>query len=210
MLIVNFKNYKSSKENLILAKKILKIVPNSIVCPPVVDLNLISSVKGKVFSQNVNSCNSLQCTGKIVVNKLKSMKIKGSLINHSENPVSVKEIKKIVKELNKNNLKAIVCTGDLKKINEIKKLKPYAIAYEISELIGTKKSIVKYEENKVKKFVELLRKTKIKKICGAGISSLEDIDKAYELGCDGILVSSWIVNNKKIDSLLNSIKKRIK
>ena len=86
-----------------------------------------------------------------------------------------------------------------------KKLKPYAIAFEDPKLVGSGKSITSYNAKNVLKFSKLLKSTKIIPLCGAGISSLDDIKESKKLGCKGVLISSSIAKVNKPDKLLKDI-----
>ncbi len=202
MIVINFKNYKKGREVLRLSRKIEKYLPKAIVAIPSVNLEEISEKTGlRVFSQHVEK-NSEKETGFLTVEAAKKSGAKGSLLNHSEHKVGIKKIREISKE--KINL--IVCASNLKEAREIKKLKPYAIAFEDPKLISTGKSITKYNPQSVRKFVKILKGTKILPLCGAGINSKGDVVEAKKLGCKGVLIASAIANSKNPDKILKSLK----
>ena len=87
----------------------------------------------------------------------------------------------------------------------IKKLAPYAIAFEDPKLVGSGKSITQYRSSDVKKFAELFKNSKIIPLCGAGINSADDAKEAYALGCKGVLIASAIANVNKPEKLLKEI-----
>lgn len=204
MLIVNFKTYKQGKEVLKLIKEIEKYNKKAIVCLQPTDICLSQKTKLKVFSQHIDFQTKGKNTGFIVAETIISLGAAGSLLNHSEHPLNFETIKKTIK--NSKKLKLIVCTSSIREVKKIKKLKPYAIAFEDPKLIATKKSITKHNPKKIKKFVQILKDTKIIPICGAGISNSKDYKKALELGCRGVLVSSAIANSKNPIKFLKSIK----
>ncbi len=194
MIIVNFKNYKTGKAVLALAKKIPK---GTIVAVPTVNISEISrKTKLKVFAQHVDCQKKGKTTGFDIPEDVKKSGASGSLLNHSEHKISFKKLKETMEQTRKSKLKIIACASSLSETNKIKKLKPYAIAYEDPKLIGTGRSITKYKSDSVRKFASSLKKTKIIPICGAGISSKEDIKEAKKLGCKGVLVSSTVANSK--------------
>jgi triosephosphate isomerase len=117
----------------------------------------------------------------------------------------LEEIKKTLKRCAKLNLKIIVCASSLREVKEIKKLRPYAIAFEDPRFIGTKKSITKYGSKDILDFVEVLEGTQIVPICGSGINSADDYLEALGLGCSGVLISSAIVNAGNPAKLLEKI-----
>ena len=205
-IIINFKNYIYGKKSLDLTNKIKKYLPNAIVVVSPIDVRSIEYYsKIQVFSQNVDLVKDNKSTGFINPSLLKYAKAKGTLLNHSEHKIPVKEIKEILKNCKKINLKVVVCAVNLREAKEIKKFKPYAIAFEDPKLISTGKSITKYNSENLKKFIDLLKGTKIIPICGAGISSIEDVREAKKLGCKGVLISSAIANSKNPDKFLKEL-----
>ncbi|MEK6843830.1 MAG: triose-phosphate isomerase [Nanoarchaeota archaeon] len=207
MIVINFKNYKTGKSALQLARKIQKYLPRAIICPAMIDIeNIVDNTKLSVFAQHVDSKESNRATGYNMLETLKKAGAMGTLINHSEHPISMKDISKVLTVSKKFNLKIIVCASNLNEVRKISKLKPYAIAFEDPKLVGSGKSITQYRTKDVEKFSNLLRKSRIITLCGAGINSADDIREAYKLGCKGVLIASAIANSKKPEILLNNIK----
>ena|SRR3989344_8517202 len=207
MIVINFKTYKQGKEVLKLIKVIEKYLPNSIICLQPTDLHFSKQTKLKVYSQNIESFESGRNTGHIITKAIKLNGAKGSLLNHSEYPVSIKQINLTIKKCKELGIKLIVCSSSLKEIKEIKKLRPYAIAYEDKNLISTGKSITEHKSKDIKVFVKILKNTKIIPLCGAGISSAKDVKEAKKLGCKGVLISSAIVKTKNPRKILLDLKK---
>jgi triosephosphate isomerase len=200
LIIVNFKKYKKGKGVLSLAKLVGRRRKNSIVAVLPWDVERVSKVKGlRVFSQYVTAT---------TLDKIKKDGAKGSLLNHSDHPVSISVIKKVISEARKKKMRLIVCSGTLIQIKEIKKLRPYAIAFEDKKLIGTGKSITKYKADDVAKFVKMLRGSGITPLCGAGISSAVDVREAKRLGCKGVLVASAVAKGdlSKAEKFLKSVR----
>src|SRR3989344_1093735 len=119
--------------------------------------------------------------------------------------VDFHDIKKTANRCKKIGLDLIICTDSLSEAKKIKSLKPYAIAYENSKLIGTGKSVTRHYPEDIKEFVDILKGTKIIPFCGAGISSIEDIIESKNLGCDGVLISSEITKSKNPAKLLKKM-----
>ncbi len=201
LIVINFKNYRKGKKVLKLAKKIEKYLPKAIVCIPSVNIKEISEkTKLKVFAQHVEK-NSDRETGFLTVDAAKKSGANGSLLNHSEHKIGIKKIREIGRE----KIKLIVCASNLNEVGEIKKIKPYAIAFEDPKLISTRKSITKYNPEAIRKFIKILKGTSIIPLCGAGINSKSDILEAKKLGCKGVLISSAIANSKNPDKILGEI-----
>lgn len=206
MIVINLKNYKFGSSALKLAKKIQKYLPNAIICPPATEISTIAKkTRLKIYAQHVSPYKKGRATGFDLPQAIKIAGASGTLLNHSEHRISIKEIKEAMKICNLLSLKSIICTSNLLEAKKIISLHPHAIAFEDPKLVGSGKSITKYKSKSVAKFALVLSKTKIIPLCGAGISTAEDIKQASVLGCKGVLISSAIANSKNPSSLLKQI-----
>ena len=192
----------------------LDISSIAIVAVPTIDIELISKkTKLTVIAQHADPQESNKTTGFTTLKSIKSAGAKGTLINHSEHPQSISNIYKINIMSKKLNLKTIVCTPSLRNMKSIlnnRKVKPYAITFEDPKLISTGSSITKHNPEAILQFVKTMKKTKIIPLCGAGISTAEDVKQAYKLGCKGVLIASAIANSKNPISFLKELRKKAK
>ena len=218
LILVNFKNYPEAfgENGLRLAKiceKVAKKYKIKIaVAPHILDLKKIcSSVKIPVFSQHVDAKEGEKNTGSVLPENLKKIGAKGSLLNHSEKRIKMEEIEKAIKLLRKNKLISICCARNLEEAKKIAKFSPDFLAYEEPSLIASGKAISKVKPQKVKNFVKMLAKInpKIVPLCGAGISSAEDVKLALELGTKGVIIASAIVKSPNPKFLLTEIAKSL-
>ncbi len=208
MILINFKNYVHGNKSLALAKKIQKHLPGAIVSVPATDLSRIKKeTKLKVFAQHVDISDSNRATGFLTPETIKSAKVNGSLLNHSEHSLPYKQIKQSIELANKHKIKIVLCVPTIGQLKRFIPLKPWAMAFEDKKLVGTKKSITKYRKRKVKKFARILKSTNIIPLCGAGINSAKDVKAAKEFGCKGVLIASAIANSKNPERFLKAISK---
>jgi len=211
LILVNLKAYLegTGKKALKLAR-ICKLVSkdyevNIAVAPQYTDIQQIAKeVKIKIFAQYIDSIKPGAFTGHVSALAIKEAGAIGTLINHSEKKLSLKEIKKCVEMARKNDLISIVCSDSLMKSKDIANLDPDFIAYEPPELIGTGVSVSKTKPQVVTEIVNLIERINsgIKVLCGAGITSGEDVRKALELGTEGVLVASAVVKAKNPKKVL--------
>lgn len=205
-IIINFKNYKAGKNVLELAEKIQKHLPKAVVAVPAVSIYEVSkNTKLKVYSQHIDSVVSGRGTGFVSPESVKASGGRGTLLNHSEHPLNFGDLKKTLKLA--GGLKCVVCAKNLAEVKKIKNLMPYAIALEDPKLIGTGKSVTKYSPKAIEKFVKTLKGSGIKPICGAGISTAQDVQKAKELGCEGVLIASAVAKSRNPEKLLKELRK---
>ena len=207
MIIINTKNYKTRPALLKLAKLIEKYLPKAIIAVPATDISYITShTRLNVIAQHVDNKESGRTTGYVLAESIKAHGAIGTLLNHSEHHLHGDILKETLSRCHKLKLKTFVCVHDVSAANVVKSLHPTAIAYEDPSLIGTGKPITFYQSNSLREFVSSLKNNKIIPICGAGISSAEDVKAAQALGCKGVLIASAIANTSNPEKLLKALK----
>jgi triosephosphate isomerase len=204
LFIINFKNYEeiAGVKSLLLAKT-ASIIANKhklriMVCPPQHLMSEVARVSKNVLAQHLDTFKMGSTTGYVIPEMVKKSQILGSLINHSEHRIPAQDIESLVVRLRELHMKSIVCVQDLIEVERFAKLNPDYIAIEPPELIGSGKAVSKERPGLITESVEAVlegsKSTQL--LCGAGIVSGEDVNKALELGAKGILVASGIVKAK--------------
>ena len=175
-----------------------------IVCPQHWDLSLIANkVKCKVFAQHVEFNNPGAFTGSLTIEGLKNSGGAGTLINHAERKVGIDYVGKVVEKCNSLDLETLACADSIKEAVEIDKLKPTMIALEPPELIGTGVSVSTAKPDEIIETIKLIKNSI--PLAGAGISSADDVRKAFDLGLEGVLLASAFVKAKNPKSFLESL-----
>ena len=210
MFIINCKNYEEiAGEKIIkLAKTAEKIskkykIPIAIA-PPNHLIPLITKFKILILTQHVDDKKIGSTTGFMIPEILKKSKIDGSIINHSEHRIPEKEIIRLIKRLKKIKLKTVLCVKNVNEAKKYAKFNPTFIAIEPPELIGTGRAISTERPTLITNAVKAVQNSKnsTKLLCGAGIVSGQDVEKAIELGSKGILVASGIIKAKKWEKII--------
>jgi triosephosphate isomerase len=200
MIVLNLKTYPLSLEKAIEFTDIAKEVSAEsgiriAIAPPTIHLKEAALHFDEVFAQHVDA-NSLGAhTGSVPLEGIKSINVKGSLVNHSEKRIPIEIIEAIVAGLGENSLESLVCAENAQEGAKIAAFKPKYIAVEPPELIGSGVSV---SESKPEVVTDSIREIKnvdpdIKVLCGAGVSTAEHVKKAIELGTDGVLLASAFV-----------------
>ena len=208
MIIVNTKNYKTSNELLKLAKLIETHDLHILIAVPATDIYPISAKTTlNVYAQHTDYVKDEKTTGHTSAQSARASGASGTLLNHSEHKLTLDVLKKTIEQCNKAHLVTVVCASTLAEAKSILQFKPSLIAFEDPALISTGKSITSSKKHDIIKFVSLLKNKPTIPICGAGISSIEDVKQAYALGCKGCLISSAIANapEHKVASFLSDI-----
>ena len=210
MFIINCKNYEEIAGDKVvkLAKIIEKISKKYKIkialVPPHHLLTKITDLSIPVLAQHVDNTRVGSTTGFIIPELLKTSKITGSLINHSEHRISSNDIKQLVSRLQKLKMLSIVCVKNIAEVKKYAKLNPDYIAIEPPELIGSGKAISKEKPELITKAVTAVKNVNnsTKLLCGAGIVTGDDVEKAIQLGAKGILVASGIIKSKNWEKII--------
>jgi triosephosphate isomerase len=178
MLVINFKKYVSGEAAHDLAK----------ICKKVSDQ---TGVKIIIAVQLADIYPEIECWSQKPEDP--SLNFSGTLINHSDYPVSTEVISD---QLSVISIKRCVCVNSVEEGIEVSKLNPDFIAYEPHELIGSKdKSVVTEKMSNVEYLISNVR---CPVLIGAGIHSPEDIKIGLSLGAKGFLLATDVV--KALDS----------
>ena len=174
--------------------------------------SLITKFNVIVLAQHLDDKKVGSTTGFMIPEIVKRSKINGSLINHSEHRISEKEIKSLLKRLQKLKLKTVLCVKNVNEVRKYAKLNPTFIAIEPPELIGTGRAISTERPTLIINAVQAVKSARnsTKLLCGAGIVSGQDVSKAKELGSKGILVASGIVKAGNWEKIISEFCKGLK
>jgi triosephosphate isomerase len=162
-----------------------------------------------VLAQHADPHEAGARTGYLLPEAIAAAGGRGSLVNHSEHPLTTRTIAATVRRLEALDLVPIVCARDVRQSRVLARLRPPYLAVEPPELIGGTRSVSTARPEVVSDTVEAARRISpaIHVLCGAGIHDRPDVRKAFELGADGILVSSAVARapdpGHAIDELLD-------
>ncbi len=213
MLAINLKAYKRTigKGALEVLKAAERVSEETgveiVIAPQTTDIYLLAknSRRVKIFAQHIDPVKKEASTGHILPEAVKEAGAVGTLLNHSEKPMTLIEIGEAIEIAKRLGLSTIVCASNEKLASVIANLSPDYVAVEPPELIGTGISVSKAEPDIVRNSVRMVKSVnaKVKVLVGAGISSKDDVKKAIELGADGVLLASAVT---KADDFYKKIK----
>jgi len=198
MIVLNLKTYQTSFDNALLFTDIASEVSSEtgvriVVCPPTAYLHEATERHSDIFAQHVDKNEAGAHTGSIPAALLKAVNVKGSLVNHSEKRIDY--VKEAVESLHINGLESIVCAATAKEAVAHTDFSPTFIAIEPPDLIGGSVSVSEADPNIILNSVKAVKEVnnKVSVLCGAGIGRKEDVQKAIELGSEGILIASAFI-----------------
>jgi triosephosphate isomerase len=202
VIVLNVKAYKESmgKRGLALAKACSEVARengvNIAICPQQTELAWISKrVEIPCLAQHVDPYPPGGRTGWTVIESIVEAGAIGSLINHSEHRVLMADIEAVVSRMREMGLVSIVCTNNTEVSKGAAALGPSMVAIEPPDLIGTGIPVSKANPEVVAGSVEAVKgiTKNVKVLCGAGISTGDDVEAAIDLGADGVLLASGVV-----------------
>ena len=217
IVILNYKTYlESSGENALELARALKSASEEsgitmVAAPQAADIYRIQDqISLPIFAQHIDPITPGGHTGSNLIETLIEAGISGSLINHSENRMKLADIDEVIQLCKQNDIESCVCTNNIATSKAIATFSPDAVAVEPPELIGTGIPVSQAQHEVVEDSVKGVKSInkKIKVLCGAGISTGDDMKAAMDLGADGVLLASGIVKaeNPK-EALLDLVSK---
>jgi len=211
LILINFKTYQESlgREAMVLATIAEKVGSEYGVCiavaPQFVDISAIATnVQIPVFSQHVDPEPPGPHTGRITPESLKAVGAVGSILNHSEHRLGTGLLRETLGRCKSLGLVTCVCANTPRVAKVLSALNPDMVAVEPPELIGTGVSVSRAQPGVITDSVERVKSINIniKVLCGAGITSGNDVAMALQLGSEGILVASGLVKARNPESVL--------
>ena len=201
-ILVNLKTYEESlgAKAVSLASIARDVSQETGVCiavaPQTVDLSpVIKAVNIPVFAQHIDPVGYGRFTGHILPEAIAGAGCVGTLINHSERRLTLDTIEATVKRAKEANLFQVVCVDSVETGRSVAPFSPDVIAIEPPELIGSGIPVSKAKPEVVSESVNQCRNVNpdVNVLCGAGITSGEDVKAALLLGSAGVLVASGVV-----------------
>jgi len=212
---VNFKAYENGVgRNAVKLARICEQVAKkekaniAVAVQPADILAVSSAVSIPVLAQHVDVVEFGAHTGWVLAESVQEAGAVGSLINHSELQVPETMISQIVKRLRSLGMISVVCAGNPAQEVRLAKFKPNLLAIEPPDLIGGKVSVSQARPEIIAQSVKNAKELPV--LCGAGIHTREDVQTAAQLGVQGILVASGVVNAKDPAKVLTELVRGLK
>lgn len=213
VVIVNFKTYPSSTgQNAVRLAKICEKVAFetgadirvAVSAPDIYPV--FQGVSIPVYAEHIDPYTPGKHTGSVLPEMIKAAGAVGTLLNHSEHKLTLKELEESLRRASQLGLATVVCAPTHVKAEKIARMKPDFVAVEPPELIGGDVSVSSAKPDLITKSVKAVKeKHNVKLLVGAGIKHKNDVIKALELGADGILVSSGVTTAPNPEQALKDL-----
>ncbi|MEF8879601.1 MAG: triose-phosphate isomerase [Candidatus Thermoplasmatota archaeon] len=213
VIVLNVKTYAGAvgKKNLEIAELMDKISEETNVSMAIAvqtaDIRLLKNVNIPVYAEHIDPIEPGSHTGWTLPETVKDAGAVGTLINHSEHRLKLADIDFCIKRAKELGLEQIVCSNNVDTSKAVATLDPDFVAVEPPELIGGDLSVTSADPEIVSGTVEAVEKInkKTKVLCGAGVKNGEDVEKAIELGAEGVLLASGIVKAKDKEKVIRDL-----
>ena len=213
LVVVNFKTYSSASASTAdyLARKMEKFSNANVRMVAVVsafDLHSVSSASNhlEVWSQHLDPVGRGSFTGWLEPETAISRGAQGTIINHAEHKVSIEHVKQLMEQL-PEGFPICACAANVEEAKALAELGPTFIAVEPPELIGGDISVTTADPSIVSDTVYAVKSVNpnVRILCGAGVKNGNDVDKAIELGAEGVLLASGVTKASDAISVLEDL-----
>ena len=214
VVVVNFKTYPQAtgEKAVALAKTCEKVSNESgvsvVVAPQIPDIHRVGlAVDIPVFSQHLDPGDPGRYTGHVLGETLVEAGCSGTLINHSEKRMQLADIEDAARKAETLGLYTIICTNNPLVSVAAAALNPSAIAIEPPELIGTGISVTQAQPEVISGSVDQIRvvNKEVTILCGAGISTGDDVVASIRLGAQGVLLASAVAKSDTPGDVLRGL-----
>ena len=164
------------------------------VAPQAAHIDAVAETGVETWAQHVSPNEHGSHTGSTLAEAVADAGAEGTLLNHSENRLKLADIDASLDAADRADLETIVCANNPAQIGAAAALGPDAVAVEPPALIGTGTPVSKADPDIVTGAVDAAARVDgdVDVLCGAGISTGEDLVSASDLGATGVLLASGV------------------
>ena len=164
------------------------------VAPQAVHIERVAETGVETWAQHVDPIDYGSNTGHTLAEAVADAGAVGTLVNHSEHRLKLADVDGSVRAAQRAGLETVVCANNPAQIGAAAALGPDAVAVEPPELIGTGTPVSQADPEVVEGAVEAAENVDpdVSVLCGAGISTGDDVVAAGDLGSEGVLLASGV------------------
>jgi len=164
------------------------------VAPQTAHLERVAATGVETWAQHVDPDPPGSHTGSSAAEAAADAGADGTLLNHSERRLRLADIDASLRAAERVGLETVVCANNPTQVAAAAALGPDAVAVEPPELIGTGTPVSRADPDVVRDAVAAAAAVDpdVDVLCGAGISTGEDVVAAGELGATGVLLASGV------------------
>lgn len=164
------------------------------VAPQTAHIERVAETGVETWAQHLDPVEHGSHTGSALAEPISDVGATGTLLNHSERRLKLADIDSGIRAAERADLETVVCANNPEQVGAVTALSPDMVAVEPPELIGTGTPVSNADPEIVRESVRTAESVdeSVPVLCGAGISTGEDVDAAAELGSTGVLLASGV------------------
>ncbi len=163
------------------------------VAPQAAHLERVAETGVETWAQHISPIEPSSATGSTLPEAVADAGAVGTLLNHSEQQLSLQEIEAGITAATRTGLKTVICANTPQQAAAVAGFQPDAVAIEPPALIGTGTPVSHADPEIVTNSIDAAATVgEIPIFCGAGISTGDDVAAAADLGAEGVLLASGV------------------
>ncbi|MCL7418889.1 MAG: triose-phosphate isomerase [Halalkalicoccus sp.] len=164
------------------------------VAPQTSRLESVAVTGVETWAQHTDGNETGSHTGSALAESLSEAGATGTMINHSEKRLKLADIDAGIEAAERAGLETVVCANNPEQVKAVAALGPDSVAVEPPELIGSGTPVSQADPDIVTDAVAAAEAVdeSVSVLCGAGISTGEDLTAAADLGAEGVLLASGV------------------
>ena len=164
------------------------------VAPQAAHLERVAATGVETWAQHVSPVAPGSHTGSTLAEAVADAGATGTLLNHSERRLRLADVDAGLAAADRAGLETVVCANNPAQVAAAAALGPDAVAVEPPALIGSGTPVSRADPDVVTDAVAAAAAVDpdVDVLCGAGISTGEDVVAARDLGAAGVLLASGV------------------
>jgi triosephosphate isomerase len=163
------------------------------VAPQAAHIAAVADVGVETWAQDVSPVEHGSHTGSTLAEAAADAGAFGTLLNHSERRRKLADVDGSLRAAERAGLDTVVCANNPRQIAAGTALEPDAVAVEPPALIGTSRPRAQADPEVVTDTIGAAAAGgDVPVLCGAGISTGDDLVAARDLGAEGVLLASGV------------------
>jgi triosephosphate isomerase len=177
------------------------------VAPQTAAVQRVAQTGVETWAQHVDPNGRGSHTGSALAEAIADAGATGTLLNHSERRLRLADVDGGLRAAERADLDTVVCANNPRQIGAAAALSPDMVAVEPPELIGTGTPVSQADPDVVEGAVEAAAAVdeSVPVLCGAGISTGDDLAAARELGSEGVLLASGVAKAEDPEAALRDL-----
>jgi triosephosphate isomerase len=177
------------------------------VAPQTAHLESVAGTGVETWAQHVSGVDHGSHTGSALAAAAADAGATGTLLNHSERRLTLADVDAGLRAAEDTGLETVVCANNPRQVAAAATLGPDAVAVEPPELIGSGTPVSRADPDVVREAVAAAEEVNppVPVLCGAGISTGEDVEAAADLGAEGVLLASGVAKAEDPESVLRDL-----